>query len=48
MTQRVVITGIGLYSSIGIGIEKVNDSLMNGRSGIVYDERRNEFGFQSC
>lgn len=48
MGQRVVITGIGLYSSLGIGKEEVVESLKLGRSGIVYDEARKEFGFQSC
>jgi 3-oxoacyl-[acyl-carrier-protein] synthase I len=48
MGHRVVITGIGLYSSLGIGKDAVVDSLRNGRSGVVYNEERENFGFQSC
>lgn len=45
--NRVVITGIGIYSSIGKNLEEVKDSLMKGNSGIVLDNARKEFGFQS-
>jgi 3-oxoacyl-[acyl-carrier-protein] synthase II len=34
MTRRVVITGLGVISSIGIGWEKFWGSLLNGKSGI--------------
>jgi 3-oxoacyl-[acyl-carrier-protein] synthase II len=34
MTKRVVITGLGVISSIGIGWEEFWDSLLKGRSGI--------------
>jgi len=34
MTKRVVITGLGVISSIGIGWEEFWDSLLQGRSGI--------------
>lgn len=47
MNNRVVITGIGLYSCIGIGKDQVLDSLRNGRSGIVLDEKRKDFGYRS-
>lgn len=33
-THRVVITGLGVISSIGIGIDRFWDSIINGRSGI--------------
>ena len=33
--RRVVITGLGIVSSIGNNAEEVKDSLMTGRSGIV-------------
>ncbi|MCU0462552.1 MAG: beta-ketoacyl-[acyl-carrier-protein] synthase family protein, partial [Bacteroidales bacterium] len=46
--NRVVITGTGIYSSIGRNLDEVKDSLFNGRSGIVLDPERKEFGFQSC
>jgi 3-oxoacyl-[acyl-carrier-protein] synthase I len=45
--RRVVITGIGIYSSIGNNLTEVKDSLLNGRSGIVLDEERKAYGFQS-
>ena len=34
MTKRVVVTGLGVISSIGIGWEEFWDSLLKGRSGI--------------
>ncbi len=45
--QRVVITGIGIYSSLGIGKEAVAKSLFEGRSGIVLDAKRKEMGYRS-
>ena len=48
MNRRVVITGIGLYSSIGNGKEEVLESLRTGKSGIVYDKAREEIGYRSC
>ena len=45
--NRVVITGMGIYSCIGLNKEAVLDSLMNGRSGIVFDPERKEFGYRS-
>jgi len=46
--RRVVITGIGIYSCIGKNVEEVKDSLYSGKSGIIYDETRKDFGFRSC
>jgi len=46
--NRVVITGIGIYSSIGKNLDEVKESLYNGRSGIVVDPERKEYGFQSA
>ena len=34
MPERVVVTGLGVISSIGIGWTKFWDSLLQGRSGI--------------
>ena len=48
MERRVVITGIGIYSCIGENLTEVLDSLQHGRSGIIYDEARKEFGYRSC
>jgi 3-oxoacyl-[acyl-carrier-protein] synthase-1 len=48
MRRRVVITGMGIYSSIGVTLEEVKDSLYAGRSGIVIDSERLEYGFKSA
>jgi len=48
MERRVVITGMGIYSCIGTSLEEVKESLYNGKSGIVIDEDRKDFGFRSC
>jgi 3-oxoacyl-[acyl-carrier-protein] synthase-1 len=45
--NRVVITGIGIYSSIGKSLEEVKNSLYQGKSGIILDPERKSFGFQS-
>jgi 3-oxoacyl-[acyl-carrier-protein] synthase-1 len=45
--QRVVITGMGIYSTIGLNLDEVRDSLYNGKSGIGIDEYRKELGFIS-
>ena len=47
MNRRVVITGMGIYSCIGTSLNEVKESLYNGKSGIVIDPERKEFGFQS-
>jgi len=45
--KRVVITGMGIYSCIGKNLEEVKTSLYNGKSGIVYDQDRKDFGYRS-
>jgi 3-oxoacyl-[acyl-carrier-protein] synthase-1 len=45
--NRVVITGIGIYSSIGKNLEEVKNSLYLGKSGIILDEERKSYGYQS-
>ena len=45
--KRVVITGMGIYSCIGKNLEEVKTSLYNGKSGIIYDPERKEFGYRS-
>jgi len=47
MNKRVVITGMGIYSCIGTNLEEVKQSLFEGKSGIVVDPERIEFGFKS-
>ena len=45
--NKVVITGMGIYSTIGKNIEEVRDSLYKGKSGIVLDNERKSYGFRS-
>lgn len=45
--NRVVITGLGIYSCIGKNLEEVKDSLYKGRSGIILDAERKAFGYRS-
>lgn len=45
--NRVVITGMGIYSCIGKNLEEVRNSLFKGKSGIVFDPVRKEFGYRS-
>jgi 3-oxoacyl-[acyl-carrier-protein] synthase-1 len=45
--RRVVITGIGIVSSLGNNKEEVTQSLRDGRSGIEYIEEYKELGFRS-
>jgi len=45
--NRVVITGMGIYSCIGKNLDEVKESLYTGRSGIVYDAIRKDFGYRS-
>ena len=48
MSRRVVITGMGIWSCLGNNIEEVKQSLMEGRSGIVFDPDRITYGYQSA
>jgi 3-oxoacyl-[acyl-carrier-protein] synthase-1 len=45
--NRVVITGMGIYSCIGKNQDEVRDSLYKGRSGIILDPVRKEYGYRS-
>ena len=45
--RRVVITGIGIVSSIGNNVDEVTTSLRNGTSGIVAAPEYTELGFRS-
>ncbi|MFV0573320.1 MAG: beta-ketoacyl-[acyl-carrier-protein] synthase family protein [Xanthomarina gelatinilytica] len=45
--RRVVISGMGIYSCIGENLEEVKESLYKGKSGIVIDNERIEFGYRS-
>src|ERR1700712_1466201 len=46
--NRVVITGIGIYSCIGKNLDEVSNSLYKGQSGIIFDQGRKEFGYRSA
>ena len=46
--RRVVITGMGIYSCLGKNLEEVKDSLFQGKSGIIYDPERKDFGYRSA
>lgn len=46
--NRVVITGTGIYSCIGKNLDEVSESLYKGRSGIVFDQDRKDYGFRSA
>ena len=45
--NRVVITGMGIWSCLGVTLDEVRDSLYNGKSGIILDPARKEMGFRS-
>jgi 3-oxoacyl-[acyl-carrier-protein] synthase-1 len=47
MMQRVVITGMGIWSCLGNTLDQVRDSLYEGKSGIVLDPERKAMGFRS-
>ena len=48
MKDRVVITGMGIYSCIGTSLQEVRASLYEGRSGIIYDAERKKYGYRSA
>ena len=39
---------MGIYSCLGTSLEEVTESLRQGKSGIIFDEERKEFGFKSA
>ena len=45
--KRVVVTGIGIVSSIGVNQREVSDSLRAGRSGIAFSQEYADLGFRS-
>jgi 3-oxoacyl-[acyl-carrier-protein] synthase I len=46
--NRLVITGLGIYSCIGKDLDEVKESLLRGKSGIIFDACRKEMGFRSA
>ncbi|MCX7109121.1 MAG: beta-ketoacyl-ACP synthase I [Proteobacteria bacterium] len=45
--KRVVVTGIGIVSSLGNNQAEVKESLMEGRSGIHFSKEYHDIGFRS-
>ncbi|MCK4539718.1 beta-ketoacyl-ACP synthase I [Candidatus Parcubacteria bacterium] len=45
--RRVVITGMGIISSIGNSVQEVTDSLFNGKSGIIFCPEYKKAGMAS-
>ena len=45
--RRVVITGMGIWSCLGTDLETVRQALYEGRSGIVLDQDRLDYGYRS-
>ncbi len=45
--NRVVITGMGIYSCLGTNLEEVKNSLFDGKSGIQFLQERKDFGYRS-
>ncbi len=46
--KRVVVTGLGIVSSIGNNQQEVAKSLREGRSGISFSQEYADLGFRSC
>ena len=46
--RRVVITGMGIYSSLGKNLDEVKNALYQGKSGIIFSPERKEFGYRSA
>ena len=44
--RRVVVTGLGIVSSIGTGVDEVTQSLREARSGVVFAEDYARLGFK--
>ncbi len=48
MEQRVVITGMGLWSCLGTSLQEVEASLRAGRSGVGFSQERKDMGYRSA
>lgn len=47
MKNRVVITGMGIHSCLGVSLHEVKESLYAGKSGIGFSQYRKDFGYRS-
>ena len=45
--NRVVITGMGIWSCLGVTLDEVRQSLYEGKSGIIKSQERVDAGFRS-
>lgn len=45
--KRIVVTGMGIWSCIGQDLQSVTESLKQGRSEIIFDPQRIEYGLHS-
>ncbi|HET6225870.1 MAG TPA: beta-ketoacyl-[acyl-carrier-protein] synthase family protein [Bacteroidia bacterium] len=48
MNNRVVITGLGIWSCLGKNLDEVKNSLYTGKSGIGIDPERKSWGYRSA
>lgn len=46
--NRVVITGLGIWSCLGTTLDEVSRSLREGRSGVIFSPERKSAGFRSA
>ena len=46
--NRVVITGMGIWSCLGQTLDDVRQSLFEGKSGIIFSQERKDLGFRSA
>ena len=47
MENRVVITGMGIWSCLGQTLEDVRQALYDGKSGIIFSQERKDMGYRS-
>lgn len=47
MSQRVVITGLGVVAPNGVGISQFTEALKKGKSGITFHQKLKDLNF-SC
>ena len=46
--NKVVITGMGIWSCLGQTLDDVRQSLFEGKSGIIFSQERKDLGFRSA
>ncbi|MDD5861706.1 MAG: beta-ketoacyl-[acyl-carrier-protein] synthase family protein [Prevotella sp.] len=48
MSNRVVITGMGIWSCLGTTLDEVRDALYQGKCGVIFSQERKDAGFLSA